>query len=254
MSNWTGSLVVFLFTFTVWGTQAQAQTQVQPQPPLEAPSAVAPPAEAAQALQDIKRESLGSAHRRVDSNWSLIANYSLIDSWLPSKWGGSVSYYDENGRASWEVEYLRGSFSVGTFIADLGSMTEEKWSVLRRFYGDRRSFHYALGLTYHELGVHLGDELFASASGYSALNADFARQKTLAFTAGLGQRWIFSHGISLQVDWISLSLPFTTLESHLPFLGTNAAEQKKSKVRKAFDFFEKIPTFALFRIGAGWSF
>jgi len=43
-------------------------------------------------------------------------------------------------------------------------LPDEKLSLIRRFYGDRNSFNFLVGVGYHAFSVHLGDRITSLAT------------------------------------------------------------------------------------------
>ncbi len=190
---------------------------------------------------------------RAKSRWAILGNYSLIDTWIPSKYGVTVAYIP-SADAAWEIEYLRGSLSFELFIKDLGKMTDERLSLIRRFYSDRNSFSFFAGAAYHSFSVHLGDRLTSLISNNLIPNVDLVTVKTLGFIGGLGNRWQFGSGWTLGVDWFSMYVPIKTLEAEAPYVSSTASESGKNDVRDVMDVIKRIPTFAVFKFQVGMSF
>lgn len=190
---------------------------------------------------------------RDETDWTLLGTYSLIDTWIPSKYGATFVYVPSVD-ASWEVEYLRGSVSFEFFIKDLGKMTDEKLSIIRRFYADRNSFNFFLGGGYSAFSIHLGDRLTSLVSGGAIPNVDLVTLRSLGLIAGLGNRWQFEGGWTIGMDWFSIFVPVKNLEAEAPYVNSSASESGKKDVRDVMSVIQHVPTFAIFKFQVGYSF
>jgi hypothetical protein len=133
-------------------------------------------------------------------------------------------------------------------------MTDEKLSLIRRFYSDRNSFSLFLGAEYSSFSIHLGNSLTSLVSGSGVPNFDLVRVRSLGVLAGLGNRWQFESGWTIGLDWFSLYVPVIGLESEAPYLTSNASETGKEDVRDVMSVLQHFPTFALLKFQLGYSF
>lgn len=62
---------------------------------------------------------------RENADYFTLVNYSPLDLLIPSKYGLTFGYIQSPER-TWELEYLRGSFSVPFLVKDLGKMTDSR--------------------------------------------------------------------------------------------------------------------------------
>src|SRR5690606_30674611 len=143
-------------------------------------------------------------------------NYSPLDLLIPSKYGGTIGY-TQNADTSWEFEYLKGSVSVPFLVDDLGKMTDERFSIIRRSYLGSNSFNISYGLTYFDFSMHLGNKLLdrVTGGGYPAI--DLVEVQSLGLNLGIGNRWIFNKNITFGVDWISWAQPFYVMKKKSAF-------------------------------------
>lgn len=133
-------------------------------------------------------------------------------------------------------------------------MTDERFSLIRRFYSDRNSFNFFTGAAYHSFSIHLGNRLTSLATGGLFPNIDLVTIKTLGLVLGLGNRWQLKSGWVLGVDWLSMYLPLKTIEAEAPYISSNASESSKNDVRDAMKVIKRVPTFAVFKFQVGMSF
>lgn len=206
-----------------------------------------------EAVSATSRQLEETQELRAKSKWAVLGNYSLIDTWIPSKYGFSIAYIS-SAASTWEAEYLRGSISLNLFIKDLGKMTDEKLSIVHRFYSDRNSFNFLAGAGYRSYSIHLGNRLTSLASNSMIPNTDLVSIKTLGLVGGFGNRWQFDRGLTLGIDWFSIYVPMKTLEAEAPYISSNASDSGKNDVRDVMNVVKRIPTFAVFKFQIGLSF
>ncbi|MCO5142341.1 MAG: hypothetical protein M9962_04530 [Oligoflexia bacterium] len=206
-----------------------------------------------EAANDLGEKLEETKEFRESSRWTVLGNYSLIDTWIPSKYGIGVAYIPSVD-TTWELEYLRGSVSFEFFIKDLGKMTDERLTLLRRFYSDRNSFNFFTGIAYHSFSIHLGDRLTSLVTGGYVPSVDLITIKTLGVTFGLGNRWQLASGWVLGADWLSIYIPLKTLEAEAPYISSNASESGKNDVRDVMKVIKRVPTFAVIKFQVGMSF
>lgn len=190
---------------------------------------------------------------REKSNHHLLASYSLIDMWIPGKWGVSYSFLP-SAQGGWEIEYLRGTMSVPFVIDDLGKITDQRLSLFYRSYSQRNSFNFIYGVNYSSFKAHLGNDILAAVSGGNVAQYDLLTIRTIGLTWGLGNRWYVSNRILMGVDWLTINIPVATLEANAEFLEATASEDKKNDVRDALDIIKHVPTLAIFKLQVGVSF
>ncbi len=218
-------------------------------------------AEAKKAIQEtateIKAETIlaqaNSLSTREASKAGAFAQLSLFDLIVPGKYGFSA-YKHYNGK-QYEAEYLRGTMSVPLIIADIGSITDQRFTLRIRKFSEASNFNWYWGLTYFAFDAKLGSDLLNSlAPGQTIAEVDLARHRSLGLDLGLGHRWHFKNNVALGVDWVSWSQPLTTLKKDIPFLKSSGSQIAKEKVEKALNIAAYVPRFSIIRLSVGYVF
>ena len=176
--------------------------------------------------------------------------YSPIDLVIPSKLGLSLGL-NNGGNNTWELEYLRGSVSVPFIIEDLGKMTDERISIIRRSYFGGNTFNVSYGISYFSFSMHLGDKLMNGLTGGAYPALDLVEIKSYGLNVGIGNRWIFNKNVSFGVDWISLSQPVMVTDKKSYFLDYASNQQDKDDVDKAMKVISYFPRIVLFKLQLG---
>lgn len=195
----------------------------------------------------------GTRTRREQSRHQILGTYSLLDTWIPSKWGASYAF-TPSPRGSWEIEYLRGTLSIPFIIEDFGKITDQRLSVFYRSYSDRNSFSFLYGINYSSFKAQLGIDYLSTVSGGNVGQVDLVAIETLGLTWGVGNRWQLNNNVLIGLDWFTIYIPVITLESQADFLSANASEKRKEEIRDALDVIERIPTFAALKFQLGIAF
>lgn len=150
---------------------------------------------------------------------------------------------------------LRGTMSVPLVIADIGSVTDQRFTLRIRKFSTNGNFNWYWGVTYFAFDAKLGSDLLSSiAPGQPIPNVDLAHHRALGLDLGLGHRWHFKNNVALGVDWISWAQPLTTLEKDIPFLKSSSNQAAKEKVKKALGIAAYVPRFSLVRLSVGYVF
>lgn len=237
----TSILFVSLFSIGAFGVdEAKNPTKTETQ------------VETAEPVATDSSAPLTSRDLRAQNHHNVSFVYSLLDTWLPSKWGASYGY-QSNPNGTWELEYLSGSYApLG--ISELGEFSETRISLLYRSFSQRNTFHFTYGLNYSSLKLGIGDKLLSTITGGVVPGFDVMTVETLGFHWGLGNRWQVTPQFLINVDWFEVHIPLYTLESEAPFLEVNASQEDKEDIRDALDLIESIPTFSLVKFQLGYSF
>lgn len=198
--------------------------------------------------QTSENKSTTRDHRST-ADYFIMGYYSPIDLLIPSKYGLSAGLITDADRTT-ELEYLRGSISVPFVVEDLGSMKDERFSIVRRHYFGRNSFNFGYGITYFDFTIHLGNK-FLDQIQQAYPSTDLVEAQSLGFNLSIGNRWTFFRNITIGVDWISWAQPIFVTNKKAAFLDTSASEQDRKDVDKALDVITYFPRFSFFKLQLG---
>ncbi len=187
--------------------------------------------------------------RREASSYLVMGSYSPVDLLIPGKIGLTAGL-TAGADKTWELEYLKGSLSVPSVINDLGSMNDERVSLIGRSYFGNNSFNFGYGITYFNFNVHIGDDLLNRAGGVYP-SADLIVIQTLGVNLSLGNRWTFNRNFTLGVDWISWAQPFFMLKKQSGFEDQTNNPDDKDTVEKAIGLISYFPRFAVCKLQLG---
>jgi len=184
--------------------------------------------------------------------WGM-ADYSPADLFLPNKYGATLgmSTAPDTG---WEMEYLHGGFSFPLILKDLGHMSDNRFSVIRRSFWTGSSWNVSYGLTYFEFSSHLGSQLLSSATSNNIPSIDLVTVRSLGFNLALGNRWFFCPNWMVGVDWISWSQPLWLLERRSDFLDHSNSQGDKDRVASVIQSLSHLPRFAVLKLQIGFYF
>jgi len=194
-----------------------------------------------------------SRDRRAQAHYLVLGNYSPIDLLIPNKYGLSIGMI-KDAEKTWEMEYLRGSISVPFLIEDLGSMTDQRISIIGRSFGNRNTFNISYGLTYFDFSLHLGDQLLNKISGGGYPSLDLVEIQALGFNIGLGNRWTYDRNLTLSVDWVSWAQPVFIINRDSAFLSYATDPNDRDDVDSAIKFISYFPRFVFFKVQFGIQF
>ncbi len=186
---------------------------------------------------------------RSNSKNTLMLGNQIITTWIPSKYTGSYTYIF-NDKWSLEGEYSWASFSTSFVGIELGEISEGRSTLQARYYVSN-SFHFSFGGVYSRFSAKLGNDYLDTlgnkiSTGFSAEN--------LGVTAGLGNRWQWSNGITFGVDWIRINYPLVTTKIDDNSLNDVADSADRNDLKDSLKTFNRIPTFVLFGLNLGYSF
>ncbi len=186
---------------------------------------------------------------RSNSKNTLMLGNQIITTWIPSKYTGSYTY-NFNEKWSLEGEYSWASFSTKFVGIELGEISESRSTLQARYYLSN-SFHFSFGGVYSRFSAKLGNDYLDTlgnkiTTGFSAEN--------LGVTLGIGNRWQWSNGITLGVDWIRINYPLVTTKIDDNSLNDVADSADRSDLKDSLKTFNRIPTFVLFGLNVGYSF
>lgn len=187
---------------------------------------------------------------REKANYFALLNYSPVDLLIPGKYGLTLGLI-QSPNVTWEFEYLKGSLSVPLVITNLGNMTDQRISVIRRSYDERNSLNFSYGLSYFDFSIHLGDKLLSNLSGGNYPSVDLVAVQALGLNVGIGNRWTFKRNITFGVDWFSLAQPFFVTSKNAPFLDHSSNQEDKDSVDNAVKVISSLPRLVFFKIQLG---
>lgn len=187
---------------------------------------------------------------RENADYFALVNYSPLDLLIPSKIGLTFGYI-QSPEKTWELEYLRGSFSVPFLVKDLGKMTDVRFSVIGRSYFKNNSFNFSYGLSYFDFNLHLGDELLNRVTAGSYPSLDLVKIQSLGFNVAVGNRWTLSKNVTFGIDWISLAQPVSLINQDSAFLDYANNQQDKDDVDQATNLISYFPRFSFLKIQLG---
>lgn len=210
---------------------------------------------AADKIEEVVAPESSRTYRSRTVGYGLI-NYAPLDLIIPSKIGLTLGW-TQSADQSWEFEYLRGKASVPFVIEDLGSVTDERFSILGRSYFGGNSFNLSYGLVYNKFNMHLGSAFLSGVSGVPASSVDLVDIQSVGFNVGIGNRWTFKHNITLSIDWISWSQPVVVTKDDVPLLddpNVNMSQSDRDDVDDAKKWASYFPRLSLFKIQLGMMF
>lgn len=179
-------------------------------------------------------------------------NYSYLDLLVPGKWGASAGWRQGQDH-SLELEYLKGSISAPWVLEDLGSVTDNRISLIRRSRLWFDSFNIGYGLVYFDFKIFLGNELL-SALSEDAPSADLARSETLGGYFSLGNRWSLGENWLFAVDWFAWSQPLIKIREESEFLDKSNDGKDRETVRDALRTIYRFPRLTVFKLAIGRKF
>ncbi len=189
---------------------------------------------------------------RQNSNYFATGNFAPVDLILPSKFGVTLGTVT-NADYTWELEYLKSSVSVPFLVDDIGEMTDERLSLIRRNYFGTETFNLSYGLSYNKFKVHIGSKYLAYIST-NIPDADLMEIESLGFNVGIGNRWIFSNRWMVGVDWASWSQPVFTTKYNNKYSDFATDEDSKDTVDTVAKLIRWVPRISLLKLQVGYSF
>ena len=189
---------------------------------------------------------------RQNSNYFATGNFAPVDLILPSKFGVTLGTVT-NADYTWELEYLKSSVSVPFLVDDIGEMTDERLSLIRRNYFGTETFNLSYGLSYNKFKVHIGSKYLAYIST-NIPDADLMEIESLGFNVGIGNRWIFSNRWMVGVDWASWSHPVITTQYNNKYRDFATDEDSKDTVDTVAKLIRWVPRISLLKLQVGYSF
>ncbi len=191
--------------------------------------------------------------RREQKDYVGLINYAPLDLIIPSKLGLTIGYVS-SADTTWELEYLRGSVSAPFIVGDLGSMKDQRISIIRRSYVGNNSFNIGYGLSYFDFKVNLGSDILSRLSSGAVPSIDLLQIQALGFNLSVGNRWQISKNVTLGVDWVSWSQPVVVTKEESVFLDYVTSPEDRDNVDTAMKSVSYFPRFSFLKIQFGMSF
>lgn len=189
---------------------------------------------------------------RDQNNWTVLGNYSFFDLIIPSKIGATAAYNDGPDK-TYELEYLRGSLNVPFLVDDLGGMTDQRLTLMKRSFFGANSFNLSYGLSYMMFDIDLGSEILSRVSGGAAGLYEVISIHSLGLHVGIGNRWIFNERFVFGVDWLTWTQPVFITKRDSDIL-SYADESDYENIDDAIRWAAYFPRLAALKLQFGMTF
>lgn len=190
---------------------------------------------------------------RMASKFEGLLMYSPIDLLIPSKFGFTLGYI-ETVDTTWQFEFVRGSVSAPFFFTDIGKMTDQRVSLLRRNYLQTNSFYISYGVSYMDFSTKLGSEYINSVSNGSVPEVDILRMRNFGVQFSIGNQWCITKHFVAGVDWIGIYQPLIQLEKKSVFLDYTTNPEYRDNVDEVIKALSYIPRLTLMKLQIGATF
>lgn len=189
-------------------------------------------------------------NRQMSTVYGLVT-YSPIDLLIPSKLGVTLGYI-RSPDSTWELEYVRGSVSAPFFFSDIGSITDQRISLLKRSYMGTNSFYLSFGASYMDFSAKLGSEYVSTATNGSIPEIDILQMRNLGVQFSVGNQWSFHKNFVVGIDWIGIYQPVFQLDRKDVFVDNTTDPALREDVKDIINALSWIPrlTFLKLQIGA----
>lgn len=201
-------------------------------------------------VEDVSAALKQTRDRRAEAQYYVLGNYAPFDLIIPSKYGFTLGLI-QGIDSSWELEYLHGGISVPFVIKDLGKMSDDRFSLIKRSYLGNNSFNISYGLSYHDFSIHLGDKLLNNLTGGNYPSIDLIQIQSIGLNAGVGNRWSFDHNITVGIDWISWSQPLVITKKQNSFSDYATNQEDRDNVETAVKWISYLPRFSVVKLQVG---
>lgn len=189
---------------------------------------------------------------RARTSYLASINYSFLDFPIPNKFGLTVGFV-QNPFQTWEIEYMRGSWSAPGKFRSLGSVSDVRAGLIgRTYFGD--SFHMSYGLSYFDFTASVGDALMSSISGGSFPSMDALVVTGYGLNVGIGNMWVLKYDIVLGIDWISWAQPLVITKRSSDYLDYTTNENDKRNVEDTIKTVSYLPRFSVLNVHVGMLF
>lgn len=185
--------------------------------------------------------------------WIVTGHYSFLDLVVPNKLGLAVELRDDS-RRSWVFEYSHGSFSP-FFVKDLGSFSETRWSLTRRYSGEGGAgFQFFYGGFYQTFKLAVGGALLNRLTSGAYPHADLVSIEGLGGVVGIGYRWLIDGRFVIAIDGIAWSQPLITTAKDNEFLRVATNPNDRDDIENLARVVEYFPRFAAAKLTFGYAF
>jgi hypothetical protein len=197
--------------------------------------------------KDCPREWGNSEEYRDDSNHTFMVGYQYATTWVIGKTQGSYTYV-AGRKWSFELEYVTSERTVEIGDFEIGKIKEDRITLFSKYYLNN-SFHFSFGPYFYDY------EIETAGSLRNLINQDLNQKWNLTgFGAAFafGSRWQTKWGLTYGLDWVRMNYPLYT-----SWLNKNTGEVEETSRKDAdrsFELLRKIPTFAFFTVGIGYTF
>ncbi len=191
-------------------------------------------------------------NRQASTVYGLVT-YSPIDLLIPSKLGVTIGYI-KSPDSTWELEFVRGSVSAPFFFTDIGSITDQRISVLNRSYLQTNSFYISYGATYMDFSTKLGSKYVSSATNGGIPEIDILEMRSLGVQLSIGNQWQLYKSIVVGVDWVGIYQPLFQLSRKDVFVDNTTNPELRDDVETILDALAWMPRLTLLKLQIGATF
>lgn len=194
-----------------------------------------------------------SREDRKNTQYSILANYSYFDTWVPSKYGAAFVFNFGPSDAA-EFSYDHGGVGYDYFKVSIGRVSDDRFTVLWRHYGLFNSFNLVAGLHHSNFRVQLGSDLLRSVPGGDTGGVNVVEISTLGPTIGFGNRWQTKGGFVWSFDWLLIHFPLWTLKERTAYLSATHDPVARKDVDDAVKLLKGTPSASMVKAQLGYAF
>lgn len=195
-----------------------------------------------------ERQSVTSRDYRAESHLTIGVEPFVIGTWVPNKRGVFATGVLSPDTSA-EVEYLSGSLGIDFKDIDIAVFRETLLvGALRSYFGTNHfNLRYGIGLRKYELT--LGEHFLTKEQSETVLHIE-----TYIAALAVGNRWQWSPGFTLGVDWFEAVIPLA--ERRFEGLVTESlADPRAAETQEAgMRILRFGPTFNLLKLQLAWTF
>lgn len=184
-----------------------------------------------------------------DKPFEIGANLSPFNFPFPMGWGVHANYATS---PQWEfgVDYLNSSKALKVFSLEIGAIDEQSYALqAKRYIG--KSFNLRMGVGQRHTEVRFAKNLYDLATKTYSETA--SRMESNFIRLGLGNRWRFKQHYRLNVDWLTLDIPFSgkVTKSASRFADT---PEDQEDIEDAESILKYYPNAAILKFEVGFEF